>query len=332
MGRGAAASETAKAAFWFVLFMFASVSMVIFNKLIMTSFPYANALLMIQNMMTIGLNCLGTQIGIFEMKPWQLDHFKIWALPTATFSIMLLTSLYALPLVAVATTVVFRNIGTVLVAAGDALIFKKEFNQEMKTAIAVIVFGSVVYGYYDLDYNAVGYVWMTANTCIFACNVLYEKYAVISVDQTAVGVSCYQNILSIPLLGVALLSSGETVATGAYQELSFFMQSSIIATGFFGCLLSICYMSLNKFVSPTSITIASNLNKLVSAIVGAVVFHSTVSAHAIVGLLICMMGGYLYSSAPKPSKVEAPAPSDEEVALKPSEIEIDQDDGDDKQN
>lgn len=328
VAKGGAVAEAAMAGFWFALFMCASVSMVIFNKMVMQSFPYPNVLLMVQNSITIFLNCVGTQAGIFSMKPWQMDHFKVWALPTATFSIMLLTSLYALPLVAVATTVVFRNIGTVLVALGDSVFFGKEFNTEMKTAIGVIIFGSVVYGYYDLDFNMNGYIWMTANTCIFACNVLYEKYAVVSVDQTAVGVSCYQNILSIPLLTVALLSSGETEAMAAYKVLSFSLQGIIILTGFFGCLLSICYMSLNKFASPTSITIASNLNKLVSAIVGGLVFHSTFTAHAVVGLLICMAGGYMYSTAPKPSKTEEP--TDEEVALKPTEEEERDEDDEDK--
>ena len=39
----------------------------------------------------------------------------------------------------------------------------------MKVAIGVILSGSVVYSLFDLDYDPVGYMWMCANTCIFAC-------------------------------------------------------------------------------------------------------------------------------------------------------------------
>lgn len=310
-------TEAMKYMFWFSLFMTASVSMVIFNKLVMTAFPYPNLLLIIQNSLTIFFNVAGTRIGVFSMSAWKLEHFKVWAAPTMTFSIMLVTSLKALPLVAVATTVIFRNIGTVVVAAGDALFFGKEFNQDMMQALGVILFGSFVYSYYDLNYDSVGYMWMTANTAIFACNVLYEKYAVVSVDQTAVGVSCYQNILSLPLLSVVLLSNGETVAFGAFSELTPSYQGIIFLTGIFGCLLSICYMSLNKFASPTAITIASNLNKLVSAIVGAIVFNNAVTVHAVAGLLICMLGGYMYSNASnKPRKEEeADGEADAEAAM-----------------
>jgi len=307
--------------------MTASVSMVTFNKLVMHQFPYPNMLLLTQNTITIILNFAGTSVGIFEMKPWQMDHFKIWALPTMTFSIMLLTSLKALPLVAVATTVVFRNIGTVIVAFGDAAFFGKEFNFDMKVAIGVILLGSIVYGAFDLDFDYTGYMWMTANTLIFACNVLYEKYAVVSVDQTAVGISCYQNILSLPLLLVMIFASGGTEEAGewtnsltGFGELPGYMQAIIPITGVFGCLLSICYMSLNQFASPTSITIASNLNKLVSAIVGGMVFHNTITAHTVIGLLICMAGGYMYGTASrkqpdKSAEKNADKSADEEAPL-----------------
>merc|ERR1719409_2416120 len=233
------------------------------------------------------------------MNTWKSEHFKIWAMPTATFSIMLVTSLKALPLVAVATTVVFRNIGTVAVACGDALFFGKEFNRDMKTALGVIILGSLVYSFYDLNFDFAGYMWMSANTVIFACNVLYEKYAVVSVDQTAVGVSCYQNLLSLPMLTVVLLSTGETAALSEMSKLTTYYKCIIVMTGFFGCLLSICYMSLNKFASPTAITIGSNLNKLMSAIIGGIVFQNVITVHTVAGLMICMAGGYIYSSAPK---------------------------------
>ena len=89
------------------------------------------------------------------------------------------------------------------------MFFGKEFNTEMKHGICIILMGSLVYSYFDLDFNYTGYMWMTLNTIIFAINVLYEKYAVVSVDQTAVGVSCYQNILSLPLLMIMLISTGD---------------------------------------------------------------------------------------------------------------------------
>ena len=43
--------------------MTASVSMVIFNKLVMQTFPYPNLLLIIQNSITIALNVAGTSVG-----------------------------------------------------------------------------------------------------------------------------------------------------------------------------------------------------------------------------------------------------------------------------
>jgi hypothetical protein len=53
--------------------MTASVSMVIFNKLVMQTFPYPNLLLIIQNSITILLNVVGTQAGAFP--PPNGPHF-----------------------------------------------------------------------------------------------------------------------------------------------------------------------------------------------------------------------------------------------------------------
>ena len=54
-------------------------------------------------------------------------------------------------------------------------------------------------------------------------------------------------------------------------------------------------ISKYKITSPTSITIAGNMNKLVSAIVGTVLFKNKVTANIIAGLLVCLAGGLLYS-------------------------------------
>jgi len=69
--------------------------------------------------------------------------------------------------------------------------------------------GSVVYSYFDMAYDTIGYAWLSLNTSLFALNVLYEKHAVVTVDQTAVGISCYQNLLSLPLLVAGCIHSGE---------------------------------------------------------------------------------------------------------------------------
>ena len=60
--------------FWFGLFMTASVSMVIFNKLVMQTYNYSTFLLIIQNTITIVLNLVGTKAGSCPVICVSLNH------------------------------------------------------------------------------------------------------------------------------------------------------------------------------------------------------------------------------------------------------------------
>eukprot|EP00936_MAST-01D_sp_MAST-1D-sp1_P001981 g1981.t1 len=287
--------------FWFGLFTISSAGMVLLNKLIMTRFPFPAVLIFAQNGGTIVFQLVGTQLGIFDMKPWRLEHFKKWSIAAVLFVCVLGTSLMALPHIAVATTIVFRNLGTFIVSFGDAAIFGKQFSTQMKLGLVIMFIGSLVYTSFDPNFNAVGYFWIAANTLLWAVSNLFEKWATVTTDQTSVGISCYENVVTLPILLISMVASEEAAASQAkFAELSGFIKMCILLTVVFGCSLSICYMSLNKFASATAITIAGNCNKLISAIVGAYVFHATVRANAVIGLLVCVGGALTFSFAPKP--------------------------------
>jgi hypothetical protein len=119
------ATKYAQHAFWFPFFAASSVSMVLLNKYCAMSFQQPYSLLGFQNTMTIILNFLGVGFGIFSLKPFTVPQFRMFILPTFLFVGMLVTSLYGLPYVSVATTVIFRAVSTCFVAAGDYVLFGK---------------------------------------------------------------------------------------------------------------------------------------------------------------------------------------------------------------
>jgi hypothetical protein len=121
----AKATKYAQHAFWFPFFAASSVSMVLLNKYCAMSFQQPYSLLGFQNSMTIVLNLIGIGVGVFNRKPFTAAQFKMFVLPTFLFVGMLVTSLYGLPYVSVATTVIFRAVSTCFVAAGDYALFGK---------------------------------------------------------------------------------------------------------------------------------------------------------------------------------------------------------------
>lgn len=68
------------------------------------------------------------------------------------------------------------------------------FVKEETVCMALVVFGASIYAVNDLSYDKVGYMWMFANTAMFVSSQLYEKYAVVALDQSAVGISCIRKM------------------------------------------------------------------------------------------------------------------------------------------
>eukprot|EP00658_Telonema_sp_P-2_P023876 TRINITY_DN19580_c0_g1_i12.p1 TRINITY_DN19580_c0_g1~~TRINITY_DN19580_c0_g1_i12.p1 ORF type:complete len:235 (+),score=55.08 TRINITY_DN19580_c0_g1_i12:88-792(+) len=233
---------------------------------------------------------------------------------------MLMTSLRALPLIAVATTVVFRNVSTLLVAGLEpCLLGSKPPTKAHIIALAVILTGALVYTFSDLNYEPHGYAWISFNSAMFVALVLLEKFIITNIDQTSVGVSCYQNSLSLPVILAGVAFGGETECVTDFQLLPFNYKILILVSGCLGCLLSLCYISLNQLMSATSVTIAGNINKLLSAVVGVAVFSSAFNMNCVLGLVLCVYGGYLYSQAGKSAPIEPP--QEDEVDLLTTEVD-----------
>jgi hypothetical protein len=235
---------------------------------------------------------------------------------------LLWTSLQALPFIAVATTVVFRNLGVQMVAFGDyikgtkvcvficlcnvgmhaflcSLVWAPQvFPRDTKIALGVIFAGALVYAAYDMNYHYTGYLWISINTMLYAVSVHMEKWAVNSTDQTRTGVSCYQNLLSLPMALVLWYVQGENkMALASMSQLGGGMKIMIGISGLLGMMLSMCKMTLNKIATATAISIAGNTNKIVSSAVGAMLFHSHFTVRSIMGLCICVGGAMGYAVA-----------------------------------
>jgi len=79
------------------------------------------------------------------MKPVDAVQFRMFLVPTMLFVGSLVTSLTALPLVSVSTTVIFRAMTTCGVAVGDILIFGKRFSVAELLCLVAVVIGAAVY-------------------------------------------------------------------------------------------------------------------------------------------------------------------------------------------
>ncbi|KAJ1487655.1 hypothetical protein T484DRAFT_1940922 [Baffinella frigidus] len=284
---------------WFPLFSVSSIAMVLLNKYCAASFRQPFSLLGFQNTMTILLNLMMVKLGIFEMKSFTREQFRMFLIPSVLFVGALLTSLKALPLVSVSTTVIFRALTTCLIATGDFFVFRKRFNNAELGCLGAVVVGAFVYAAHDLSFDGNGYTWLTVNVGILVASALYEKHAIVSVDQTPVGISCVQNVLSIPIIVVFGMLVGHEHPLQTLETTGTETRVAMLLTGVAGCSLSIASMSLGKFASATAISLAGNFNRVVSIMAGAALFSDPLSLAQAAGLSISMTAIYGFSQGGK---------------------------------
>lgn len=295
--------------------------MTIFNKKIILEYNYPRILLIAQNIASVIFILFGSNYIVkylnsksssnldesgkslveilssyLKMNPIESQHL-IYCIPISlSYLFMLISSLYALNLVSVATVVVFRNFATFLVAIGDFFIFGKRFSKHQLFALLTIGAGVVIYAYNDLEGDFNGYIWIILNTLAVVLNSLLEKYVTVNISQTAIGISLYQNMVSTVLLIIFV-----TVLDGWGNCIQDFINIDIsrkvmfFLTCIFGTTIGVSYFTLNKFESPTSITVAGNMNKLLSVILSYFVFESIYTMESTFGLTVSIIGGLYYS-------------------------------------
>lgn len=216
---------------WYGFFCLSSVGMQLLNKAIAEAFrergviALDNLLMVWQQVAAIVLNFIC--MHFIGGPTWSMNRIT-WvqvrrlAVPSVNFVLMLICSLKALKTVHVATVVVARNVCTVFVCAGEAMLFQKYTSRRSLLTLLVIILGSIVYGKGDLAFEPEGYFWQGLNSVLFVVGQLYEKWAMgrSAKDQTPLGISTIKNSVSLPVLFVIMAVQGDFRSfMGSYKSL-----------------------------------------------------------------------------------------------------------------
>lgn len=118
---------------------------------------------------------------------------------------MIYTGSKAIQYLTVAMFTVFKNLTIIVVALGEQHFFASKITPFMWCAFAMMVLGSVIGGFNDLKFNALGYFWMSLNSAASAAYLLYMKRTIKFVNFADFDSSFYSNVLSLPILLVLSL-------------------------------------------------------------------------------------------------------------------------------
>lgn len=239
-------------------------------------------------------------MGMMQMKPITGQQWKVFAATSFFLTMQIFTSLKALPYVAIATVVVFRNACTVIISIVDYCFFGNKFNKLQVASLAVTTVGMLIYAGQDINFNLVGYLWLVGNSVATIANTFWNKVFITRYTkelkiQTSYGVSLIQQIETLPIVFVLAAFNNEGGAYIAFQPLDLAAKLAILATCAGGVLIGIAYPKCFSLLSGTSVVVASTANKAVSILIGMYLFGTRLSSVQVLGLAICVGGSLWYA-------------------------------------
>jgi drug/metabolite transporter (DMT)-like permease len=266
----------------------------------MKEWDFANTLTLMQNGLAVVYLGTGKYTGMFEMKPFAAQQWKVFAVSSFFLAMQILTSLKALPFVAIATVVAFRNTCTVIIAVIDYMFFGTKFTQIQILALVATTVGMIIYALQDINFNLVGYLWLVGNSVATIFNTFWNKFYITHYTkelkiQTSYGVSFIQQVETLPIVFVLAVANSEGNAFSMLGPLAFSVKCMVFATCLGGILIGIAYPKCFSLVSGTSVVVASTANKAVSILIGMWLFGTRLSSLQVVGLLVCITGSLWYA-------------------------------------
>lgn len=261
---------------------------------------FANTLTLLQNGTAVLYLALSRHLGFLEMKPFTGQQWKVFAATAFLLTMQIFTSLKALPYVAIATVVVFRNMCTVIIAIIDYCFFGNKFNKMQTASLGLTTIGMLIYAGQDINFDLVGYLWLVGNSVATIANTFWNKIFITKYTkelkiQTSYGVSLIQQIETLPIVFVLAAVNGEGGAYMEYKPTDMAAKLTILATCAGGVLIGIAYPKCFSLLSGTSVVVASTANKAVSIVIGMVLFGTRLSATQVLGLSICIGGSLWYA-------------------------------------
>lgn len=230
--------------------------------------------------------------------PFSLRTARQWAPVNVFFCGMLFTGMASLGANSVPMVTVFKNVTNVGIALGDFALFGERVDYLVLVSFGVMLAGAAAAARRDAAVTPGGAFWMTANCVCTAGYVLYMKHATHTVKLTKFGMVLYNNVLCAAFLLPVAFLNGEVglLARSTALHTPAYAAMNVFA-GFVGFFLNFASLNCVSVTGPTTYAMLGALNKIPIAILGYFLFDSVISGETWFFIAVSMCGGFLYSYA-----------------------------------
>ncbi|KAK2958055.1 hypothetical protein BLNAU_6981 [Blattamonas nauphoetae] len=263
----------------------------IMQHFLKSTFPYPSFINVSQSLViiivTIILSCF---TGSYP--PLSMEKLRITSPIILTSIFISLSTFYSLSRVSVSTLTVLHLIGLYAIIFSDQLFFGRRFGHKTIGAFSLILLGNALFYYVDFHFSFRGLFWGLINVLAQTSQTVYLKYLSEKRKLHKTELSFYNAVHTLPSLLVLLLLTHET--SKSLPKLL-----TLNAIPFYLLLALTPFVSNIRFESLKNLSITGwellNLvGPLPSAILGLLVPQILISPINIGGLLLIILGIYLY--------------------------------------
>lgn len=272
--------------FW-VLILFlghasCSVFLILVNKTISMSFPFAWTVVALQNTGTILCSTflhLYGKVILRQLKPHQVLPLLIDAI---LLVVVLLSSFKALEEVSVPLYVVIRNTVPFLTAVCERVALKKPVDMMLILALLITFLGTVLYSVTDFTIRYNGAIYAISHAVLVAGMCTYERYLMTSANLGMSAIDINFHRVGFP---------GTLLDLAARRYEAALVASSAVAAFGIGTLL----LALQGEVSATTIQVANVAYKCATTVVSRLTHPSELTVAGVIGYCICTSGVLTYT-------------------------------------
>ncbi|CAG0888213.1 unnamed protein product [Cyprideis torosa] len=278
---------------------FASFSIVISNKFVLTSFHFPSFQVLAFGQMTASILVLGTGsvLGLVDIPGFSADlPRKLWPLP-AIYAGNLIFGLGATQRISLPMFTVLRRFSILMTMLGEYIILHKKPSNSVQIAVYAMVAGAIIAGSSDLAFDMLGYTWIMLGNMFTALGNVYSRK---KMDMNHVG----KNGLVFYNAAFMILPSALICASyGDFEKVAKFdnwtslpFLSCFLASCFMGFVLNYATMLCTQVNSPLTTTVVGCLKNLFVTYAGMVIGGDYIFSYSnFFGLNVSVAGSLLYT-------------------------------------
>jgi len=229
---------------------------------------------------------------------------------TATFGLMLWTSSKALRFCSMPLFTVFKNLAVLGTTAYEWARFGVAVSRAELLSMALMLLGSALTGSGDMSATPEGLFWMMSNILLTVAYLAVMKELMPS-DASSSAKALHNNSLTCALFLAVSAAAGDLEGfTRKLPDQSRAFQAGLLATGLLGTALNMSTFWALQVTNAGTYAFVGAINKIPLAILGHILFHTTVEAKGWAGVSTGLLAGIIYAAAKERKRQRAEAEDD----------------------